>query len=316
MGSCADERDTKLYPSPRALRDSIEMGEAFAHASLMSRRIEHLLVVANFTERSEYAIGRAVECGNKLEAQVTILHVIEPGPTRSITKRRQYEARESLAKRIQIMPSDARSDISINVRIGEPCLEIAREAIELGSDVIVLGLDGEGQMATDVVRYSDKPILLVTRPPAGPYRCSVVDMSVTPQSTASAAFRLAPTAESHFVLIRSQMAFDSSNEKLPKVRLKQLHSAVSWHSILNSELPWVPVSLVQATGDPIDVLFDVVDQVSADLLVVDADGALQEICEHKRGLVPGLLTAPRCDLLLVGSNDCHSFLARKQFLGS
>jgi hypothetical protein len=87
MGSYADGKDTKLYPSPRALRESIEMDEAFAQASLMSRRVEHLLVVAYFTERSEYAIERAVECGNKLEAEVTILHVIEPGPTRNITKR-------------------------------------------------------------------------------------------------------------------------------------------------------------------------------------------------------------------------------------
>jgi nucleotide-binding universal stress UspA family protein len=294
-----NEKDTKRHLGHRTLGISFENDETLAEAYLLSRPVEHLLVATNFTERSEYAIERAVECGNKLKAQVTFLHVVEPGFSRKITKRRQQEAHEILKKRVQKLSPDAQSYISTNVRIGEPCFEIVREAIELGSDTIVLGLDGKGPTATAVVRLSNKPVLLVTRPLAGSYRCSVVDVSATPQWTARAAVRLAPTAKSHFVYVRSHLAVESSKERPPPARSIQLISVAPDRRALRTR--WIPDSLVQATGNPIDVLLNVADHVGANLLVVDSCSALQETCEHRVCLAQEFTAAPRCDLLVVGS---------------
>jgi nucleotide-binding universal stress UspA family protein len=300
MESYGNEKDSKPHPGYRALGVSFENDETPANSCLLIRPVDHLLVATNFTERSEYAIERAVECGNKLKAQVTLLHVIEPGSSRKVTKRRKHEAHEALQRRVRILSPDARSHISTNVRIGEPCFEIVRESIELGSDTIVLGLDGQGQTATAVVRFSNKPVLLITRPPAGPYRCSVVDVSTTPRCTASAAVRLAPTAISHFVYVRSHLAVDSSKKgPSPAPSVQLIISSGHDHQALGTR--WMPDSSVQVTGDPIDVLLNVVDQVSADLLVVDAYSALQETCEHRICLAREFTAAPRCDLLVVAS---------------
>ncbi|WP_161853532.1 universal stress protein [Bradyrhizobium sp. CCBAU 051011] len=295
-----NKNDSKPHPGYRTLGVSFENDETLANSCLLSRPVEHLLVATNFTERSEYAIERAVECGNRLKAQVTLLHVIEPGLSRKITKCRQHEAHEALKRRVQILSPDVRSHISTNVRIGEPCFEIVRESIELGSDTIILGLDGQGQTATAVVRFSNKPVLLITRRPAGPYHCSVVDVSAIPRCTASAAVRLAPTAISHFVYVRSQFAVGSSKKGPPPARSVQLIISPG-HDRRVLGTRWMPDSLVQATGDPIDVLLNVVDRVSANLLVVDAYSALQETREHRICLAQDFAAAPRCDLLVVAS---------------
>ena len=83
--------------------------------------------------------------------------------------------------RILLSPNGAR-DVSINVRTGDICAEIAREAIELGSDAIILGMHGQhpmghdryGHTAAHVVHYSDRPVLIVKHQPTGPYRCAVI----------------------------------------------------------------------------------------------------------------------------------------------
>lgn len=294
-------KDAKQHSSHRKLGISFENDEMLAESYLLSRPAAHLVVATDFTEHSEYAIERAVECGNKLKAQVTFLHVVKPGFSRKLTERRQQEAHETLKKRVQMFSPGARSCISTNVRIGEPCFEIVREAIELGSDTIVLGLNGRSPTATAVVRFSNKPVLLVARPPAGPYRCSVVDVSATPQWTARAAVRLAPTAKSHFVCVRSHLAVDSSKDGFPLARSIQLISVPPGHDHRALETRWIPDSLVQTTGDPIDILLNVVDQVGATLLVVDACTALQETCERRVSLAQEFTAAPQCDLLVVGS---------------
>jgi hypothetical protein len=303
MVSLGNEMDRKPCRDTRTIRDSIEMGETCARAGLICRRVQHLLVVTTFTRCSEYAIARAVECGNELDAQVTILHVIVPGPTRNTTKYRQRKARESLETRVDILSTYALRDISIKVRAGELCLEIARAAIELGSDMIVLGLDDKGQTAAAIARYTNKPILLVTRPTTGPYRRSIIDVSNAPQSTADAAFRIVPTAESHFVIVRSPSRYDGAIEVPPEQRSTRPHSVACWHDILNYRLSWKPVSLIQATGDSIDVLFGAIDDVGGDLLVVDADGALQGAFEHENGLLHRFSAAPPCDLMLVAGTQ-------------
>jgi nucleotide-binding universal stress UspA family protein len=260
------------------------MGEAaLDHALLMSGPVEHLLAATDFTECSNRAVARALERGNALGAQVTILHVVEEGLPRKLTKLCQRKARELLTEQAKSLCPHAHNDISINVRTGEPYLEIIREAIELGSDAIILGLGEHGSVSNraaatglDVVRYGDKPVLLVARRPTGPYRRAVVgaDPFVTPGPIMRAARRLAPQAEADLVDVVPTAAIG--------LGFRQSDPAT-------------------ASGDPADVLMDRVSRIGADLLVVGSDRAIQHAHDDPMSLLGRVSDARRCDLLFARS---------------
>jgi nucleotide-binding universal stress UspA family protein len=288
------------------------MNKAVAPRFPVNTPVEHLLVGARFAECSDYAIERALECGNTLGAQVTVLHVVEDCLPKKIAKHRQQEARELLAARVRLLCPDARRDISINVRIGDPPLEIIREAIELGSDAIVLGTnkweffrdDHAASTAAAVAHYSNIPLLLVTRRPAGPYRRCAVDVTGLSQFTLAAASRFAPSAEPYFVLVHSPptVALGCLKENVAPGRVEDLFRFADGQNTREAGARAMPgaIRLVEAKGDPIEALLDCVDQIGADVLIVGSERALQDAREDHGGILQQL-SAPRCDLLLVAN---------------
>jgi nucleotide-binding universal stress UspA family protein len=280
MESLSYPRGAGLHAEPAVLPVPSEMGEAaLDHALLISGPVEHLLAATDFTECSNRAVARGLERGNALGAQVTILHVVEEGLPRKLTKLCERKARELLTEQAKSLCPHAHNDISINVRTGEPYLEIVREAIELGSDAIILGLGEHGFVSNravatglDVVRYGDKPVLLVARRPTGPYSRAVVgaDPFVTPGSIMRAARRLAPQADLVDVVPTAAIGLGQSD-------------------------------LATASGDTADVLMDRVSRIGADLLVVGSDRAIQHDHDDPMSLLGQVSDARRCDLLFVRS---------------
>jgi nucleotide-binding universal stress UspA family protein len=275
-------RDARWHAEPAVLPVSSETGGgAFDHALLMSVPVEHLLAVTDFTECSNRAIARALERGSALGAQVTLLHVVEEGLPRKLTKLRQRKARELLIEHARSLYRNAHNDISVNVRTGESYLEIIREAIELGSDAIILGLQGHGFVdnktavaAMNVVHYGDKPVLMVARPPMAPYGHAVVyiDPFVALGAPVRAAQRLAPQAETHLVRIAPTAATRFGAPKSDPVG---------------------------ESGSPIEVLMDCVSQIAADLLVLGSGRILQHVHDNPRSLLRRISNAGCCDLLFV-----------------
>jgi nucleotide-binding universal stress UspA family protein len=272
------QRNPTLHAEPAALPLPSELGGA-AHDQthfLMSGPVEHLLAATDFAEGSKRAVARALERGSALGAQVTLLHVIEEGLPRKLVKLRQREARDLLSGYARSLSPYAYNDISINVRTGDPSLEIIREAIELGSDAIVLGLErrsviGDETPATaiDVVRYSDKPVLMVALPPDGPYGRAVID--VDPYGpfglSMQAAQRLVPQAETHVVRVAPTGASHADS--------------------------------LAAIGKVVDLLMNCVSQIGADLLVVGSDKAFQHAHDDPSSLLRQVSDNQRCDLLFV-----------------
>lgn len=247
----------------------------------VSGPVEHLLAATDFTESSSCAIARALERGNALGAQVTLLHVVEEGLPRKLIKLRQRGARELLTDYVGSLCTDTHTDISINVRTGDPCLEIIREAIELGSDAIILGLEEHGALnsklaatAIDVITFSDKPVLIVAQPPAGPYRRAVVAVDPCGPSgwAIRATQRLAPQAEAHLVRFAPSEAVE------------------------------VGASLAHpfaASASSPELLMDCISQIGADLLVVGLNRAFQYTYDDLSSLLRRASDAQRCDLLFV-----------------
>ena len=62
--------------------------------------IIHILVASDLTERSRPALQRALQLKQQLGAEMTLLHVIEPGLPPAVTERRRQEALSVLGQEI------------------------------------------------------------------------------------------------------------------------------------------------------------------------------------------------------------------------
>ena len=233
---------------------------------------------------------------------MTLLHVVDEGLPRRLIKNRHREAQALLQEHIRILlsPNPSR-DVSINVRTGDICAEIAREAIELGSDAIILGTHGLhpighgrcGHTAANVLHYSDRPLLVVKQQPTGPYRCAVIRIESLsdPSTVVRVASRLAPRAEP-YIIHTNCVNLASSSQSLRSKTTDTPACAIEQRS-------WREPTTVDHQNNP-GVLHVAVDAYQADLLVL-------EVCMD-RGLPPedavrNVLGVPPCDLLFVRGRD-------------
>jgi nucleotide-binding universal stress UspA family protein len=200
-----------------------------------------------------------------LGAQLTLLHVVENEGRERDGEQTKQVTRERLVTRAKSLRPQGQGDISVNVRSGEAWLEILREAIELGSDAIVLGNGmAYGRTLIDVICCSEKPVLVVLRPLTACYERAVIalDASSASERVAIAARRLAPRVEARF--IRSSTTF------------------------------------APAYCEP-ELLTDRISQFRADLLVVGLAEIKKDVSDNLRRLLQRVSAAQQCDLLVVGT---------------
>lgn len=138
-------------------------------------KISRILCPVDFSEFSLAALKTACDLARRFEAQIDLLHVVEPLPTSELTIAQAYDypvdkVRADLAK---LPPSDLGPQPILHraVKLGYPAEVIISYAKESGIDLIVLGTHGRtglshlllGSVAERVVRLAPCPVL-VTRP--------------------------------------------------------------------------------------------------------------------------------------------------------
>ena len=275
--------------------------------------VEHLLVATDLTQRSDRAIERSLELADLLKTQLTLLHVVDEGLPRRLIKHRRREAQALLQEHIRMLLSpNASRDVSINVRTGDISAEIAREAIELGSDAIILGMQrqhsrGYGRyerMAAKVVHYSDRAVLIVKHEPKGPYRSAVIHVeSLSDPTTAlRVSSRLAPCAEPHIIANCSTAPSMGAREAYTALSSQSLRRIKTSNTCRTCALERRPYPK-PITVHPYQKVGAAVDAFQGDLLVV-------EVCHsgEGRGLPPDdavrkIVDDPPCDLLVVRGRD-------------
>lgn len=277
--------------------------------------VSRLLVATDLTERSDLALQRGVQMAGELGTGLRVLHVVESGLPRRVALRRLNEARSVIQEQMGLLTGRSQSDHSISVRIGDPHLEIVREAIEHASDVIVVGphrrlsLNEQGIEPTGAraLRYSTRQILFVRDMPASPYRHAVVEVNLTATSphVIVAARRLAPTAEIHLVHVYSgeDVAYPDA---LPSVesraaRLRRVHAFLDLlpATRTGSSGDGTRSNVILAKGPVLDALTGAIAQRRADLLAIglrpdDARDFRQALDLNRQSLG----TRP-CDVLVV-----------------
>lgn len=171
--------------------------------------ITHIMVASDLTERSRPALHRALQLKQQLGAEMTLLHVIEPGLPAAVTERRRQEALSVLREEINAaFPGELRR-FSLDVLVGERLGTIIEHAAARGADLIILGDTTKrrwedlfvGTTTERVVRHSSQPVLVVSGPGSAPYKRVLVawDLSPGARLALEAALSIASEAQCRIV---------------------------------------------------------------------------------------------------------------------
>jgi nucleotide-binding universal stress UspA family protein len=171
----------------------------------------HILIATDLTDRSERALERAARLGRDgLAERFTLLHVVAAGLPQILATQQQNAAEILLAGKIAHLPSvGVPTPASAIVRTGEVFSTIIGEAISGKADLVIVGAPSKspyvqtivGTTAERVIRFVERPVLLVNQPTHGPYARVLVafDGSDGAVRGLAAALVLAPDAEFRIV---------------------------------------------------------------------------------------------------------------------
>ena len=174
--------------------------------------IIHILVASDLTERSRPPLQRALQLKQQLGAEMTLLHVIEPGLPPAVTERRRQEALAVLGQEINAAIRGELRRFSLDVLVGERLGTIIEHAGAKGADLIVLGDTTKrrwkdlfvGTTTERVVRYSTQPVLVVSRPGSEPYKRALAAWDTSPGARLALGVALCIASQAHCRIVHAR----------------------------------------------------------------------------------------------------------------
>lgn len=170
-------------------------------------RVRHIVIATDLTERAERAVDRGLQLCRDIQAStVTLLHVVSEGLPPDVEAQHKTAAEAVLATRVSQWPTQS-SSVSVNAIVcaGYPFSTIISQAIARAADLVVIGAPSmhrnvdlfTGTTAERVIRFNDRPILMVKQVANGPYRRVLVafDGSEGAVRSLHMGIRIAPKAE-------------------------------------------------------------------------------------------------------------------------
>ncbi|MDD5140372.1 MAG: universal stress protein [Verrucomicrobiales bacterium] len=145
----------------------------------LSFELQRILVPVDFSDTAKKALQYAVPFANAFDAEVLLVHVVQPYtvpaefgymPPELPVSQQEYEnsAREELDK-LRTREIGVGTRAQVQVRVGVPWQEIVAAAGEAKADLIILSTHGRtglkhvvlGSVAEHVVRHAPCPVLVV-----------------------------------------------------------------------------------------------------------------------------------------------------------
>jgi len=178
----------KLATAPRSDASEealLQQGSAPVKIAPLVFSLKHIMVPIDFSECSLCALNYALALAKKLEADLVLLHIVEPAvyidnaennllaPT--LPDETNQQLMTASRERLMALKEEvARCGIAVEtlVRMGRAQSEIPDTAKATGVDLIVMGTHGHsgikhallGGIAERVVRHSSCPVLVVRQP--------------------------------------------------------------------------------------------------------------------------------------------------------
>lgn len=150
----------------------------------------HLLVGTDFSTRSDRALRRAVILAKSLQADLTLLHVIDDDRPRRIVNHEVKDARLLLAELAGSLSVVEGISCKTNIVLDDPFAGIVNAAAKISPDLLVLGSHRRqilrdvfvGTTAERTIRNVHCPVLMVNGPPVGHWRHVLLTTDLTEQA--------------------------------------------------------------------------------------------------------------------------------------
>jgi len=142
-------------------------------------QLQRILVPLDFSEMAGKALRYAVPLAIPFDAEVVLLHVLQPyivspdpgslSPELAVSQRELQESAQQQLEKLRLDEIGARLRSQASVRLGVAWQEIVAEAEALQADLIILSTHGRtglnhalmGSVAERVVRHAPCPVLVV-----------------------------------------------------------------------------------------------------------------------------------------------------------
>ena len=152
--------------------------------------VSNILVPVDFSTASRRAAEYASTVGKRFRGSMTLLHVVKPircqadfgyGPvTRESPDQNELRKGTARLKRLSLKMARGSRPAKVLVLSGTPHCEITQAAKTLGTDLIIMGCQGEGEAAgclgstaEEVVRHAPCPVFVLKRKECGTKRSKV-----------------------------------------------------------------------------------------------------------------------------------------------
>lgn len=288
--------------------DSIEQGRA-------SRRI---LAGTDLSSRADRALRRAAFIAAETGAELLVLHAVDDDRPRRLLDAERREASAILHEQVAALGQASAPSILPLIEEGDPFEAILRVAETCEAELIVLGEHRHrplrdvfaGTTVERVMRHGSRPVLMVNRATAGPYRqvFAATDLSEHATRALRVAIRLGLLDGAQLTLLH---AFEPvglgalARADAPPAAMAA-HEAdaareaatalAAW--VVRLGLPYRPEQRVVA-GRPAAAILEVAEQSRPDLVVMGTAGAGFLRRAVLGSVAAGVLAAARCDVLAV-----------------
>jgi nucleotide-binding universal stress UspA family protein len=277
--------------------------------------ITHILVASDLTERSRPALHRALQLKQQLGADMTLLHVVEPGLPPAVTERRRQEALSVLREEINAAYRGELRRFSLDVLVGERLGTIIEHAGTKGADLIVLGDTTKrrwkdlfvGTTTERVVRHSSQPVLVVSGPGSAPYKRVLAAWDLSPGARLALGAALLIGSEAHCRIVHARqvplIAEFAGKKAGERVVAEESHHI---RTLLDREIDEAksrtPLQIVPeikiVEGSPYFVIRDEMRAYQPDLLAMGTHARSSLGTALVGSLARDLLTEASCDVLV------------------
>jgi nucleotide-binding universal stress UspA family protein len=276
--------------------------------------LSHILVASDLTDRSDRALARTLQQMHE-PRRLTLLHVIASGLPPALVAEQQSFAESFLARQLRHVSPDGAASYSSIVVMGCLFSTIIAEAITRGADLIVIGKPGHdpyadlftGTTAERVIRFSDRPVLMVKQPAREPYRRVLVafDGSEGAVRAFHMALVVAPTAE--FRVVHAWWPSHVSLGDIEAAR-QEIHHA---NKRLKDLIADAAKQTVTASGTAAQVTIDLVE--NNPYMVVSAQCSWADLLvmgTHSKGRLASTVSIGRLARRLLIESTCDVLTSR------
>ncbi|MDA3947406.1 MAG: universal stress protein [Helicobacteraceae bacterium] len=254
------------------------------------QQVQQILVATDMSAMAEEALRRAIAIAKEKEAQLVVLHVIEPLFLQSplSTPIDEEQIRQKLHREIEQLNAEAQVKCLLFVKSGKTADIVMRMADKMQIDLIVVGSHGKeninsnyfGTTTLKITQRTHIPVLIIKNAVKNSYQNIIAPTNLSYYAKESILFAETLFSKSHkkylyaFETISKlqAMSYYLSNEEAEELRQTKIKDAAKALKNFINEVGEGEMELIEYSASINEDLLDYIKKDSADLLILGSKG--------------------------------------------